>query len=558
MTITVQSLDDIPQATIDAAFDFAAQILGEKHPNLENRRGVVGQLVTGLDAILSGASSENVELLRQSMSLLEITENPTLADEDVVDAVISNYMLSRRAAQQATGEITIELSQLTAVTIAAGAIFTADGQQFTSDAAYNARTAAENVIEDTDRLITQVAADRWVFTINATAVEAGSAGLLKKDTAMVPLTAPPSFVKAYASTDFADGVDAQTNQELIDSLAGGIAARAWSNRDNIPSMIRNADPDVYDMVTAAFPDIVAMSIVGHNDPEMVRDQHWLFPVSGGGRCDLYVRSQAQDQSLTLTKTATLIDKTADGGIWQFSIGRDEAPGFYEVEKILVEGAPADSSGYGVTEDIRALDLTGDDYIPDLMTVLEGIYSRYQASTIRFLDEDTATTALTVNSDTQSYTVTVSTMPLVKEVQQYVGERNIIWPAGDVVVKAAVPCFLSLNIQVQRLRTDVDVDTASIQSALASYVNKTGFITKLYAAELSCIVEGLLPANTSVGLTDMHGRIRRPDGTMRYIRDDTVLTVVDEPAFFTTGRTVVFILNTADISIEVTNADIPDI
>jgi len=558
MAITVQSLDDIPQDTIDSAFDFAAQLLEEKHPNLENKRGVVGQLVTGLDAILSGASNENVELLRRSMSLQALNENPNEADDDTVDALISNYLLTRRAAQQATGEITIELSQLLAVTIAVGAIFEADGQQFAADESYNARTAAENVIEDTDRLITQIAADRWTFAISATAVDAGSASMLKKDTAMVPLTAPPSFVKAYASTDFVDGVDAQTNQNLVDALAGGVAAKAWSNRDNVPAMIRNADASVYATVTDAFPDIVAMSLVGHSDPEMVRDQHWLFPVSGGGRCDLYMRSQGLPQSLTLTKTATLIDITAGGGIWQFSITRDEAPGFYEIEKILVEGDPTDNTGYGVTEDIRGLDLTGDDYIPDLDTVLEGTYSRYQAATIRFLDEDTDTSALTVNSSTQDYTVTASTMPLVKAVQEFAGERNVIWPAGDVVVKAAVPCFLSLNIQVQRLRTDATVDTAAIKAALASYVNATGFVTKLYAAELSHIVEPLLPANTSVGVVDMHGRIRRPDGTERFVRDDTILTVVDEPAYFTTGRTVVFLLETGDIAIEVSNADIPAI
>ena len=36
------------------------------------------------------------------------------------------------------------------------------------------------------------------------------------------------------------------------------------------------------------------------------------------------------------KTATVVRKTTDGAIWSFSIDRDDAPGFYEVTKIIIK------------------------------------------------------------------------------------------------------------------------------------------------------------------------------------------------------------------------------
>ena len=222
------------------------------------------------------------------------------------------------------------------------------------------------------------------------------------------------------------------------------------------------------MVTTDFPNIEDISIVGYGDAEMIRDQHWLFPLSGGGRTDLYLRSQQSTQAVSLVKTATLIDILTDGGVWQFSIARDDAPGFYEVSKILVRGADPVETGFAVTEDIRGLDLTGDDvYVPDLETVMEGVYSRYQASTIRFLDTSTPTAGLSINSSTQDYDVTAVTMPLVKPVQEFLGDRGVRNPAGDILVKAAIPCFLSLNVELPRRRTDSTVDEARIKSNLAA-------------------------------------------------------------------------------------------
>ena len=357
MAIEITELSQLSDEAISQAYDLAQQLVLEKHPTIDTKRGVIGQLIIGLGAILGAAHKESFDRLRKSMSLLEVGNDPTLADTDTVDAILSNYRISRREATAASGEVTIVLDKLAAVTIPAGSVFVANDVHFVTETSYAARTDASNVLDDTDRLITQIGTDRYAFTINVVASTPGSAGLLTKDTTLIPLSPPANFVSAYASTDFTGGQDEQTTEELIASLEAGMAARAYSNRATIESMIRNADPNEYSSVTDAFADILAVSIVGFGDAEMLRDQHWIFPVSGGGRTDLYVRTQALPITKTITREATLVQKTADGGIWQASVGRDEAPGFYEISRIVPTGSDAEKTGYEIVSDIRTLDLT---------------------------------------------------------------------------------------------------------------------------------------------------------------------------------------------------------
>jgi Baseplate J-like protein len=552
MTLEVQSFAELDAAQVLQAYDTACQLLAELHPNLETRRGIVSALVTKVDALYGAAMRMNIARLQQSQSVLAITQNPALADDSLVDAVIANSRLTRKPAQAATGEVTIVLDSLLAVTINNGSIFEANGQQYAANATYAARTAVDNILTATDKLISQIATGQYAFTIFVTALNAGSAGVLKKDTLLTPLSAPNDFVAAYATSDFTGGLDAQTNAELMDLLASGQAARAFSGRDNILALIKEALPPYNALYNTAFTNILALSLVGMRDPEMTRDQHWLFPVSGGGRTDVYLRSQALPKSLPLVMTASLIDSTPQGGIWQFTLGRDAIPGFYEVTKIIKASAPTTQSGYDILADLRSLDVTGAN-VPDLQTAIEGVHTAYQTATIRFLDTDTPTG--TAIGDTADYALTVTAMPLIKELQAYLTDRGVSAPMADTLVKGAVPCNLSLSFTVERRRPDAVVDAtlkAQIANALAAYVNNTGFAGRLYASDLSRIVAEMLPAYTNANAIDMFGRIVRPDGERTFVRSRDILVIPDDPAHGISARTTIFVLDPESVAIAVEN------
>jgi len=552
MAIDVSTLNELATTDITQATALATQLLSEKFPNIDTKRGVISELIIGLDAILHAAQLANLELERKSRSLYAIGQTPELADDDIVNAVLSNYRMSRRTSVAASGALTIVLSQKLITTIPKGFGFAANGVTYTADATYVARANTENVKATTDRLLVQIATDRYAFTINVTAGTQGSAGNVTNDTAFSPLSSITSIVSVTSSETFTSGIDAQTNADLIAMLDQGIATRAWSNRSSIPGMIRNADSSQFTVVTSAFATIQDMSIVGHGDAEMQRDQHTLFPVSTGGRCDVYLRTDQYKKIVKATKSATLIKRTAAGGLWQMTFAKTDFPGFYEISKIVLQDEVTESTqGYTIKEDLRGVDLTGTGYTPDIAESLEGVYSKYQTATIRFEDTDTAFADSDVETKTQNYDITVEMASLVSEVQDFLSDRRVRSPGADILVKAAIPCDISLGFATQRNNTTEIIDFSAIKTALAKHVNTRGFSTSIYAGSLAGIVTALLPANIEISAIDIVGRIRKPDGAAQYITDNNVLTIPETLTAYTSGRTTAFFLD--ENSIEITDA-----
>lgn len=557
MSLTITSLESLDTAEVDNAFNYLVTLVEEKYPDLETRRGVIGNLAMRLQSELAEVINENVRRLERSMSLLEISNDPTLADADIVDSRLSNYRVVRKDPSYASGEITIVLDRLVSVTIPAGATFTANGLSYAANAAYTARTSEATVLTDTDRLIEQIATDRYAFTINVTAVESGPAGQAVKDDKFVPDIPPIGFVQSYAVQDFTAAVGLETNQQLLDRLEDGAATRAVSNRVTTASMLRHAYESGHPLAKPGFADIVAISSIGCSNPEMQRDQHSLLPISSGSRMDMYLRVTPRLSRKSLTIAASLVDTVAAGGVFQFSLGRDKAPGFYTVESIRrVDDDPA-IGGFVPDSTIRGYDITGEVYLPDIVSAQEATFSRYQTATFRFTDTLTDVSAMALG-EAANYEVTVTYQPLIAEIQDYMGDYSVTPPVSDVLVKAAIPCVLSVSFKLYRKRTTASIDTSAIQAAVASAVNNTGFIGTLYAADLVQKITELLPDRVSIGEIDLFGRIFCPDGKIRYVRDSEAIAIPDVPEAYLSGRTAVFFLDPENVAITSVNADVPEL
>lgn len=550
MAIEVEDLTTLDDDLVTQAREELATRLQEFDPSNDYQRGVLHDLLLHFSAILAALNQTNTDRIRQSNSLDAIEKDPTLADDDTVDLLASNYRIERLPGQTATGGMTIVVSTLATVTIGAGEIYEANGVQFAPQQAYVARTSASAVQSSSDRVLTQLADGNWAFTIDVTAIESGETGNIVKDTLLVPETQPANFVKAYAAEDFSGGADVETNETLLARMQEGIAAKALSNRVNMNASLREQ---------AAFANIVATSIVGFGDAEMIRDRHAIWPMSLGGRVDWYVRSSARPQSFGMTLEATLVEKTIDNrGVWQFALGKDAAPGFYEIKSVLQTGADATSGSYELTSDVRSIDLTGDDdFLPDVATTAEGAFSRYQAGVFKFLDTHTDTTALSVGA-VRDYDVTVIGMPLIGDMQDYVAGRQVRNYAGDVLVKAPVPCFVQLTFRIQQKAGAEPPDLDAIKNDLAAVVNGVSFTGRLPASLLSDTVHNRLTGDSALTNIDMFGRIRTPANATQYIRSDETLIVPDDADGMVTARTVAFYLEPEDIAVSVETVAIPEL
>ena len=549
MPISLPDLETLDPEKVSQAHAYITQRVTEFDPTVDTKRGVIHDILTHLEGVFAAAEEEWADRLRRSGSLLEIQADPTLADDSQVDAVLSNFRIERKPGQAATGRVVIVLSALVPSNIPAATRFSAQGRDFVTEVAFAGRTSQASVATDQDRLIRPVGDGTYAYVIDVVAAEAGSAGMLRRGTRMEPQTLIPNMLFAYSESDFTGGLNAETNAELVARLQQGLAGRDVSNRDTIAALVRN---------TEAFERVLALATVGYGDPEQ-RRYHGLFPVATGGRVDVYARTQELPQTIRLEKTAVLVDQVAGGGVWQVPVGRDDAPGYYDFPRIVRSGADETTAGYEVTEDARTVDLTPfgtDDFLPDVVGPEEGAYSRYQAGTVRFLDPGTDP-ALAVGS-TAAYVVFARAVPQIADLQDFLSGRGVRPAAGDVLVRAPVPCDVRLSVTVFKRTGQPDPDTATIATALAAEVNRGGCVGRLAVSSLASVVHRFLADGQSTGAFDLHGVVRRPDGTKRLLRSAAAITAPDEATRGVSGRTVVFYLDPEDVTIGVTTAAVPPV
>lgn len=560
MVIEVTDLaSELDATAVQQRQEELAQLMSEFDSTIDTRRGVLHDVLFYLQAIYAEKNATELARLKRSQSLLEASQDPTLADAETIDNIASNFRITRSEAQTATGSITIAVSDLAPLSIAAGTVWEANGIQFTNVETYNAVTSNSQATSSNDRVLNPTNSGTYEFSIPLSAVNAGTSGLVVKDTLFVPQTTPPGFAKAFASSDFTGGADEETNAQLIDRLLQGAACKALSGSTSMEAALREE-----------FSSILATSIIGFGDTEMLRDQHSIFPGSHGGRIDWYVRTQERAQNLGLTKEASLVEIASDGdGLWQAGVGRDEAPGFFDVLSITPAGE-SDSTTLQLIDDTRSADLTAldnDGFLPDIDVADEAVYSRFQSAVIQFAttpdDVDLSSSSV---GDTAEFDFTLRTMPSIGDIQDWVSGRGVRNRAGDALVKAPIPCFVSASFtvfvapsQVGSGETASDaIDISQIQNDVAELINRYGFTGRLPTSAIADIIHDSLTGSTFAGAISLLADIRFPDGEIRRIHTTDILVVPDEPERMVSARTVAFFTTPDDIAVSAEIADIPDI
>lgn len=549
MTITVQDLTTLNPALVTQFDAELTTLVQEENPTFDLRAGVFHDLLIHVNAQLNAAIQTNINIIIQSNSLQAIQANPALSDVTVVGALLSNYNIVDNPGAEATGTVTFIINQLIGVVIPSTMVLTINGLTFNPNITYAARTSSLSIITSSDTLIYPIGTNLWAFDIQATATAIGSDGNVTRSTTVTPDVAPPNFVKAYVKSDFTGGVDADTTQTLIAKLEGGQAIKAWSNRSSILGLLRD-QPN--------FANILNGSIIGFGDPEMDRDQHSIWPGHLGGRSDLYLQSQPFYQDVTVQKTATLLSKSGSVGLWQTSLILSDAPGFYSVDRVLLTAVDQSTPGFQVSSDVRSFDLSSPPSNtlnpPDIVTVVEAAFSRYETSTIQWYDTITNAAPLSIGA-TAPYNVILRVMPLIDQVQDFLNARTNRPPMCDVLVRGAIPCFTTMAFTVNYNSNLAAPDVPTIQTAVANAVNNIGFTGELPISLINQTLHNLAINLLSVTGYTLIGTILQPDLTLVIITDPQLLVIPNNPTDTITSRTTLFFLNPTDVSVTLVPVDI---
>src|SRR6185503_13085452 len=122
-----------------------------------------------------------------------------------------------------------------------------------------------------------------------------------------------------------------------------------------------------------------------------------------------------------------------------------------------------------------------------VSVKEGDYGRYVTAVLRFTDTLTPTAGLLPGA-TAGYTLQAVGQPLVASIQDNLASAaDARSRAADVLVKAPVPCFVTLAFTLYTPSTVAAPDPAPIRNAVARLVNTLGFAGVLYASSVQAAV-----------------------------------------------------------------------
>ena len=545
MTVTLDTLDDLEQAQFDAAYQLITSMVGERHPTYDLKRGPVHDLIVYLSAELAGVNTQNADRLRRSLTLQGAESDPTLVDSDTLGNLASNYGIVPLEAASSTGTAAVVVSVSAVLVIPRGFTFTDPaGRSYEAAATFTARTTSGDVISTTDRLLTLQGDGNYAFTITLNDSDTGTAGNIPRLTALTPSATLANFERSYASSSFTGGRDDETATALLLRARTSWTSRSASSRAGVEAVLRSV---------SGYETMPGVSVVGFGDAEQKRN-HAVFPVTMPGRCDAWVRTGGLWDTVSLTKTATLVGTVGSTGIWQFTILRDDAPGFYEIEKIaLPANIDLDTNGYTITLETRGYDVSagsGDalTYLPDITSATEAGYSRYSTATVRFNDTDTSLSGLTVGVSTKSYSVLVRTPAGIEELQDAISDSDAR-SFGDVLVRGAVPCTVSVSITISTQAGATAPTSAGAKAYVADTINGTGFFGSLTSATLLGGLTTLLPSGSYVSSLSMSGSLRRPDGTtVSLASTGTALTPTTDTANLISSKTVCFFCREDDVTV----------
>jgi hypothetical protein len=549
MSLQITSFNELDNTRVQELLALFSTWMKERHPEVELSRGVFHDLVLYFNSVLNAAVQENISRIMQSNSLLAITQNPNLSDSTLVDKVLSNFNLTRETGASASGEVTIVVNQAVPTQINLNTKFNANGVTFYPSRTFVGIPPGQDATQTNSREMVPGINGTYAFKITVVADSAGTAGNIPRGTQLVPDVVPSNVSDAYAAVDFTKGVDPPTNAEYIAKLPDGLSAKTIGGKKAFTALIR---------AQSEFQNIRHLSVVGFGDAEQMRDQHGLFPVSGGGRVDIYAQTHEVAQHIDNFLPAVYIgpaapgDQTA-GTVWQVDIDREQAPGFYAVTRIA-KIDDRQNSGYPIRTAVPGYKLTAatgavaNDYLPDIQTLEESSFTRYKTLTVQFVDVDTMPGNLVPRQSTVEYSVTTVGMPMIGQLQDFLASKDIRCRTADVLVKAAVPCFTSIAFKIRRSANEVNPDFTAIKEAIVTAISKIGFAGQLSASVISSVAHQFLTGTQSVGSIDMFGKILRPDGNISYIRDGARIVVPDDPTHMVSAKTVVFLTSVEDIEI----------
>jgi len=438
------------KTTFDNAERVAVDLLTTQYPALLTKPGsAIRELVVRPMAYLYAWITDNFDnFVRVSSAAYLKTSQET--DNEVADAVASNYFITRRQGVYATGIITLQLTT-SYIQISNNTSFVVDDVVLVTPYRVIAMAGTTNPgLRDGVMHINMIStgsSGAYMANIPVRAMDAGPIELTAGVPA-VPQMQLPSLISAVLSSPVTGGSGTETDAQMMaraeaSTANAGIGSYFGIRKrfDNGPVMVRS------------------FGLAGGEDAVLSRARFNNVNVNPGGVVDCYVKTQNQLSINSRTRCTVLpTPYTDDSGVaWlQAEIPQiQEAIGLHGL--VCVSGpAYIDGSDSPTTEYwVRYESLTSSaDYIGARLGSYQRAFVCFRGSSASYIDVD------------------VMYMPGIYQLQQYIDSPENRFVGQNVVIKSAIPVTLSLSCAVAYANELSKDQLDNIKQAIADYINST--------------------------------------------------------------------------------------
>lgn len=495
--------------TLTDTLDRLTAFIEQSFPEVETGPGsAISELLLKLAAQIQNTQYNTITALSQGSSIKAVLDSSDAATySPIIDLIASNYNTVRSLGIKVTGKIKVSVSQSVGYTFRPGLTFTQPSLGLNYTLTSDVRVSPKPAVSLGEL---QLYTDNglYYFILPVTAEFEGPAYQLSSGTILDVLDTSfiSNFVKAEAYGNFASGKSPETDKELV----ANIRHRLGNSRLTTATGIANR-------FNSVFPGFQTLSVCGANDPEMTRSKNNVIGISTFGKADVYVRSSLGPESKEIVKVAT---KTADN-TWKVSLKNTDIPGFYEIKSILpvtpvlnLGGTLTLASPVYYTTAYYAGERTN-----EISTKADSRFTKYQAAEFTFTYTETPTVA--VNSEAE-FKITATYQPNILEMQNLLLQDDERLACADYLVKAAIPCMVSLNIGLVKKRATDTYNSLNLQGLkkdIFTYINTIPFGSELHASNIVDICHNYDIKRVDLPVT-MIGQIICPDGGVPITLTDT--------------------------------------
>lgn len=545
----IPSLKDLPQTLVDATTSMIASRLAEYNPDIDFNRRASFVLLSYLHGLLLAGTSQNLIQSLSTNNLASLMDGS--ATDDQADEIAKAFNITRRPSQVAKVYVLIVLTNAVPFALSPADTISFGNINFAVETSVNVRVSSSTISSASDYVLTRIGTGKWGVVIPVAAKVTGSSSNLPPGTALSCSRQITSLSKMMTSSTLQIGIDEETNQQMADRVLEAVSVQTWASRSSFEAMARQS---------TTYSDLVGISVCGYGDPEQRRDRRGVLPVGHGGRTDLWVKFRPGLYYAQVQVTASLLSKVGSLGTWIFTLNGATYPATGKIVSVV----PVDDQSGNTFEPVSTVwslgtpvgvvnpRYTGERYIPDVKTVIEAAYSAYNNTTVMFEDDRYDVTSLDIGT-TRSYLANISFEPLVETYQQELGSAARSNPAGDVLVRAAIPCEVTATVTIRLYPGKASPSEADVASAVVSFINSTKFPGAISASDLSSACGTAVGGAGTIVVSYLSGTLKKPDGTMLSLQmSDGKIEVPDYPIEMVTRNTVAFYTDNTRVSVVISS------